>query len=405
MLNLCEDRYAFTVGFFAALLRGQTNLLPPSRLAAVCEEIAADYSGSYCLTDASRADLAIEQVPSDLPDDPPCATASWSESLSEIHRNHVAAIAFTSGSTGKARPNSKSWGSLETGAHLAKRRFSLNQDSGHTVVATVPPQHMYGLETSVLLPVVCGVTVHAGRPFFPEDIRVALTEVPAPRVLVTTPVHLRACLDAELEWPAVDFIISATAPLSSELAARVERLMQTRVLEIYGFSEAGSIASRRTLDGERWRLYDGLSIAKRGELMFVEGGHIPHPVPMSDIVECLVDGDFRLLGRNADIVNVAGKRASLGDLNHRLSEIEGVEDGVFFVSPRSNGRITRLAALVVAPQLDEQTILSALTKRVDPAFLPRPLRIVDSLPRSETGKLPRQALIALFESQDANNEV
>jgi acyl-coenzyme A synthetase/AMP-(fatty) acid ligase len=58
--------------------------------------------------------------------------------------------------------------------------------------------------------------------------------------------------------------------------------------------------------------------------------------------------------------------------------------------------VARVAALVVAPMLDEPTILDALRAGVDPAFLPRPLRKVAALPRNETGKLPRAQLLALL---------
>jgi acyl-coenzyme A synthetase/AMP-(fatty) acid ligase len=64
------------------------------------------------------------------------------------------------------------------------------------VVATVPPQHIYGIEMSVLLPLLGDVQVHSGRPFFPSDIASALEQMPEPRVLVTTPVHLRALVES-----------------------------------------------------------------------------------------------------------------------------------------------------------------------------------------------------------------
>jgi acyl-coenzyme A synthetase/AMP-(fatty) acid ligase len=56
-----------------------------------------------------------------------------------------------------------------------------------------------------------------------------------------------------------------------------------------------------------------------------------------------------------------------------------------------------VAALAVAPGLDEQRILEALRDAIDPVFLPRPLRLVDALPRNETGKLPRAALLELLQ--------
>ena len=50
----------------------------------------------------------------------------------------------------------------------------------------------------------------------------------------------------------------------------------------------------------------------------------------------------------------------------------------------------------MAPGLDESVITDALRRSIDPLFLPRPLRLVARLPRNETGKLPRAALLALL---------
>jgi acyl-coenzyme A synthetase/AMP-(fatty) acid ligase len=71
-------------------------------------------------------------------------------------------------------------------------------------------------------------------------------------------------------------------------------------------------------------------------------------------------------------------------------------DGVYFVpEEREADGVTRLTAFVVAPGLTRAQVLAALRERIDPAFLPRPLVMVESLPRSITGKLPRAALGAL----------
>ena len=50
----------------------------------------------------------------------------------------------------------------------------------------------------------------------------------------------------------------------------------------------------------------------------------------------------------------------------------------------------------VAPDGDPAAILHALRQRIDPVFLPRPLILVEALPRNDTGKLPRAALLALY---------
>jgi acyl-coenzyme A synthetase/AMP-(fatty) acid ligase len=74
-----------------------------------------------------------------------------------------------------------------------------------------------------------------------------------------------------------------------------------------------------------------------------------------------------------------------------------VRDGVVFQLDETDAMgVRRIAALVVAPDLDAGAILRVLRCEVDPVFLPRPLKRVDALPRSETGKLPRAALLEML---------
>ena len=116
------------------------------------------------------------------------------------------------------------------------------------------------------------------------------------------------------------------------------------------------------------------------------------------MVETQDDGRFQLRGRQADLLEIAGKRASLGDLTRRLLAIPGVVDGVMLqLDARDDRGVSRVAALAVAPTLDEAAILRALRESIDPVFLPRPLKCVPALPRSETGKLPRAALLDLLQ--------
>jgi acyl-coenzyme A synthetase/AMP-(fatty) acid ligase len=393
MILLCEQRANFIIAFMAAQVAGQTLLLPSNRSPGAIAEIVEAYPDCYCLVDDrttinSVAVVHCQQLPLQT-----TATA-----LPDIDPEHVAAIVFTSGSTGRARPNAKSWGSLVTGARLAQRRFGFTPQ--HCIVATVPPQHMYGLETTVMVPLVVETEIYGGRPFFPEDVRLALLACTGARVFVTTPVHLRACVGAGLEWPAVEQIISATAPLAPALRQQAEQLFKAPVREIYGCTEAGSLASRDTECGDEWRLYDTFAIARNGGQAIVTAPHLSEPVALADVVEITASNRFRLLGRQADLINIAGKRASLADLNLKLNAIAGVEDGVFMMVDDA----ARLAALVVAPQLQSAQILSALAEQIDPLFLPRPLYRVDSLPRNETGKLPRQAVLNLLQACGGRSE-
>jgi len=379
IINLCEDRYRFLVAFAAVGINGQTSLLPSSRARQHLQQLAEDYPDSQTLTDN---DLAV-WLAAEAAHDPPLA-------VPHLPVTQTVAMVFTSGTTGRAKPNPKRWGELVNGAWQAQQRFGLTADI--SLVATVPPQHMYGLETSIMAPLVSGVSIHTGRPFFPDDVRAALQEVPERRVLVTTPVHLHACVKAGLCWPETAWLISATAPLSPELAAQAEAAFNAPVLEIYGCTEAGSIASRHTLSGDRWRVYDGFKLTG-GEL---SGAHLPEPVILGDVVEAYSATEFRLLGRSEDLINIAGKRSSLAYLNHQLSEIPGVVEGVFLMPAETGTGVDRLIALVVAPQLGERQLLAALAERLDPVFLPRPLIRVETLPRNETGKTTQESLLQLM---------
>ena len=209
-------------------------------------------------------------------------------------------------------------------------------------------------------------------------------------MLVTTPLHLRALLGAARPAPLAA-VISATAPLGRDLAEAVERDWGVPMLEIYGATEAGSMASRRTLEGDEWQPY-------RGVALHADAASVPGigEVPLGDVLEPLPDGRFRLLGRAADLVKLGGKRVSLAELNRALLAIDGVRDGAFLAPDDLEANPgARLAAYAVAPGRTAAEILGGLRARLDPAFLPRRVVLLDALPRDALGKLPRRALAAL----------
>ena len=391
VVNLCTDRYRFAVAFAVALVRGQVSLLPPSRAPEFLTRLAGQYPDLYAFADKAVGWCPLEAVryPERLDAVPAERT------VPVLPAAQVAAIAFTSGTTGAPTPHVKLWGALARGAAAEARALGLDRAPGATLVGTVPPQHMYGFESTVLLALQNPLALHGGRPFYPGDVRAALAEVPAPRVLVTTPVHLRALALDGTELPPLGLILSATAPLPADTAAGAEARYGAPVREIFGFTEAGMVASRRTTEGPAWRLLAGVRLRADGESYWVEGGHIPQPARFTDVVEVVDAERFLVTGRAADLVNVAGKRASLAALNAELLAIPGVVDGAFYLPDAEGERVARVAALVVAPGLNVRRLLAELRRRIDPAFLPRPLHFVDRLPRNATGKLPAESLRAL----------
>lgn len=397
LLNLCHDRYRFAVGFAAGLLRGMTSLQPSSQSAETFQRLQAEYPGLVCLCDGATETQDLPRF--DFPPSPRRGEGSGergAQPIPQIPADHLAAILFTSGSTGLPQAQRKTWGKLVQNGRAEAIALGLDRRP-HAIVGTVPVQHSYGFESTFLLALHGGCAFWAGKPFFPQDIVTALEAVPQPRLLVTTPFHLSALLAAEIALPPIDLLLSATAPLSTTLATEAEVRTGAPMLEIYGSTESGQLASRRTTDGASWTLLPGVKLEQDGDNTVACEGHVEGRVALSDVIELLPDLRFLLHGRHADLINIAGKRTSLAYLNHQLGALPGIVDGAFFL-PDEEGPdgITRLTAFVVAPGMTARQVTVALRERIDAIFLPRPLVLVDALPRNSTGKLPRNELQALY---------
>ncbi|GJH10724.1 AMP-binding protein [Caballeronia novacaledonica] len=404
VFNVCTDRYRFTVSLCATLVAGKTSLLPSTHTPEMVRALASFAPDAFCLHD--NDDCAIDLPRFRYPQ------AVASRVAGEAHVPHidgarVVAYVFTSGSTGVPVPHRKTWGFLVKNVRAAAARLGLLGEAGATLIGTVPPQHMYGFESTVLLALLGGLAFSNRQPFYPVDIRAELAAVPEPRVLVSSPIHLRALFANEEALPRASLVLSATAPLAEKLALDAEARLDAPLMEIYGSTETGQIATRRTAHTAAWELFPDIALTPRADdagepTMWASGGHVEVPVPMGDALELIDDTHFLLHGRKADLINIAGKRTSLAYLNHQLNAVPGVIDGVFYMpdeSPADSETVRRLMALVVAPELTAADLQRALRERIDAAFMPRPLLFVDSLPRNATGKLPREVLTQLIEQE------
>src|SRR3569833_1456259 len=356
MLNACNDRYRFAVGLAAAMVANKASLLPATQTPEMIRQLLQFAPDAFCLTDSKDCAIALPQFfypePDAVPEEAAAAQAQ-PFTVPQIDVSQLVAYVFTSGSTGAPVPHRKTWGALVRNVRAEAQLCKLLDGRSHALIGTVQQQHMYGFEYTVLIVMQSGNAMATGRTFYPADICKAIRSAPQPRVLISTPVHLRSVITAGLEIPPVDLLMSATAPLS-------------------------------------------VPLAQENDVTWASGGHGERPVPMHDVIESVSADRFLLHGRTADLVNIAGKRSSLAYLNLQLNAISGALDGAFYMPDEAaNGGVTRLTAFVVAPELNASSLMAALRERIDPVFLPRPLIFVDALPRSATGKLPRDALTSL----------
>lgn len=384
-----RGRRNFLTAFCAAMVREQTALLPVNDTNVALMELAERYSDCYVLADEPRP-IPIPSLDIDTLD-----LEGTTDKVPKVALDHVIAILQTSGSTGDPQPHRKTWGAMLAGADRWRRRFDI--DRSDYIVATVPPQHMYGLESSVVLPLHTGASVFAGQPIYPADVAAALVRGDGTATLMTTPTHLSACGRSNTNWPPIRRIVSSTASLDPVISSMCEQRMRTKVFEIFGSTETGAVAARRSAESIRWSCLDGLKLDANDNTVQVRDLATGECVAIDDAVQIDDDDTFELSGRSVDMLKVAGKRASMADLSLRLNRIDGVDDGVFVRQMDRTLGVDRLIALVVAPTLSAQEIRANLARQVDPVFLPRRILRVEALPRSETGKLSKRLVEALIE--------
>ncbi len=389
LVNLCEQRDAFVLAFAASVMAGRTQLMPSARGETALAELRAEYPDSSTITDDDVQRLrAGEPQTRSIP------------ALTPVDADRLVMIGFTSGSTGKSQPHAKRWRALANSARLnsAAIRAALGLDAAApiSVVGTVPAHHMYGIELTVVLPLFANMSVHADRPLFPADVAAVLAQPARPRLLVSTPLHLRALAESGLAFPDIDLIVSATAPLDPALARLVEERLRAPLLEMFGSTETCVFATRRTAQQDVWKIYDGISLEAGTDSTQVSAAWYERPQKLMDVLERRGTDGFVALGRNSDLVEVAGKRASLADITRRLMAVHGVEDAVAFQPDgAAAGVANRVAAVVVSRGVGAKEIAAQLSAGLDAVFLPRPLVLVEKIPRDAVGKVSRAKLLEL----------
>jgi acyl-coenzyme A synthetase/AMP-(fatty) acid ligase len=391
LINLCESREQFLVAFAASIAARQVQLMPAARTPVAIAELGERYPDSHCVTD----DDVVRWRGN--------ASTGGPADFASIEGDRLLLTAFTSGSTGTSQPHDKRWaalrGSFTLNAAAIRAAAGLAPDTRASIVGTVPAHHMYGIELTVLLPLFAGMSVHADRPLFPADVAATLASADAPRILVSTPLHLRTLAEADIEYPAIALVVSATAPLDQTLARRIEQRLKAPLLEMFGSTETCVFATRRTAHDIAWQLFEGISIDARDDSTRVSAAWFHRDQLLQDVLEQRGERGFVLRGRHSDMVEVAGKRASLADITRRICAVPGVEDAVAFQPETAAGAVNRVAAVVVSRGATERQIASELSAALDAVFVPRPLLLVDRIPRDSVGKVSRARLLELAGSQ------
>jgi acyl-coenzyme A synthetase/AMP-(fatty) acid ligase len=308
---------------------------------------------------------------------------------------------FTGGSTGSPQIWSKTCTNIFSEALFLARHFDITEKD--CVVATVPPYHIYGLLFSVVLPLVSGARVVAATPSFPGDIAAAIREHEA-TVFAAVPAHYRVLRQQALSDSNLRLAVSSAGMLEEEDSLAFFHNNGVGVVEVYGSTETGGIATRNRARGEEhftalptvdWKIHrEQLAVVSpyiSPDLELLPDGYFL----TADRVEACGNG-FLLKGRADNITKVGGKRVDLEEIRTLIKNAPGVTDAVVLALPDAGGRGVFLASLIQGQGVDVRDVKTFLSLSLEAYAMPRIVKTIPRIPLQENGKYDRKAIAGLL---------
>lgn len=391
---LCfENSYLFIVALLATLHAGKTPVIPGHCRVSLLNEQRA-------LFDGVLSDKSLDWQGAQLIVSSGMATATHEISLPAIREDAFVEL-FTSGSTGQPKRVIKPISRLDRKAALLASRFA-DRLAGCRVVASVVPQHLYGLTFRIFLPMTLGLPLHAAMTWYAEQLAALSHE--HRYAFISSPAFLKR-LDNQLTPPPVELILSAGGMLPWQDAAQAADWLQVWPDEIYGSTETGVIAWRhRQQDDAAWLPFPGVRFHAENDAFRVFSPLIAddNGLLLDDTLHFEESGQFRLTGRRGRIVKIEEKRISLGEVEQRLLALDGILEAA--VLPVTRGSRQGVGALLVLDdnarerwsKSQELAWRKALRALLEPVAIPRYWRVVDEIPVNSMNKRVYAQLQELF---------
>jgi 3-hydroxymyristoyl/3-hydroxydecanoyl-(acyl carrier protein) dehydratase len=393
---LSPDKAVIAAAVVAALTSRIDLLLPPVLSERVIGELQADAAIKMAITDrpveAAKHWRVVQLAPT-----------TETRPAPPLRRDPDAPFLFlqTGGSTGAPARWSKTPHNLLRETKLLIDKYGIGPQD--VILSTVPPQHIYGLLFTVLLPFLSRARVVNEVCCFPREIADALATHGA-TVLVAAPPHYHALRHTALAAPHLRRAFSSGGMLDAADAERFHEQTGVGVVEVYGSTETGGVATRCRAAGEQtWRAHAILQWRIEDERLCVASPFTSPEAPRAadgffrtgDRAEAGADETFVLYGRADGIVKVSGNRVDLAEVEEKIRTAPHVADAVVLSLPIDGVRENEIAALVVG-EIPEEELRRHLADRLEPYAVPRVIKFVESIPVTAAGKRDRAAMIELF---------
>lgn len=342
----------------------------------------------------------------------------------------LAAIVYTSGTTGRSKGAMLTHGNLASNARTLVQAWRFT--SNDVLIHALPIYHVHGLFVGINVLLMCG----GAMLFLPKfDAGRILELMPRASALMGVPTfYTRLLKHPGLTAEAVEgmrLFVSGSAPLLAETHREWQARTGQAILERYGMTETGMNVSNpydgdrvagtvgRPLPGVEVRIADPETgaLLSGGEIGMIEvrGPNVFKGywrMPEKTKAEFRPDGFFitgdlglidqrgyvSIVGRGKDLVITGGLNVYPIEVEEKIDALQGVVESavVGLPHPDLGEAVTAVVATGGGPAPSEEQVLKAL--EADLAAFKRPKRVifVDELPRNTMGKVQKAALRAEY---------
>lgn len=386
-------------------------------------ELAAHAPGMEVWTLDERGGGGIAAAAADAP--ARCASA-------EMTDEDLAVIVYTSGTTGRSKGAMVTHGNLTSNVRALIAAWDFSERD--VLLHALPVFHVHGLFVANHCALVSGARILWQRRFEPQAVVDAL---PRASVFMGVPTYYTRLLAhpgfGRECARGVRLFVSGSAPLLPDTFRAFEARAGSRILERYGMSEAGMIASN-PLDAERRagtvgfplpgvsvRIADDEdrslpagdigSIQVKGPNVFAGYWRMPEKTReeftadgwfrTGDLGSFDADGYLAIVGRAKDLIISGGYNVYPKEIELAIDELPGVAESAVFGVPHADYGEAVAAAVVPKPgaTIEPAAVVGALKSRLANYKVPKRVVVVAELPRNAMGKVQKALLRERFSLQ------
>lgn len=320
---------------------------------------------------------------------------------------------FTSGSTGKPKLINKTFDMLDLEVQMHSKMQRQFIQKKPTLIATVLPNHMFGMLWRFLFPLCNQLTQDLDTIISPEEIQ-DKQNLYTNILLVSTPTFMNeiAAYSDQYQFKKNCLAIySAGSLLSRKTAEQMVDLFGVSPFEVFASTETGGVAYRQQLIDEKWRAFDEVKM-EQNEQQCLRVVSSPFsfvcPFDMQDLIQSDTPDTFVFLGRNDRIVKVAENRVDLNEMEEKLLTFPLIKEVrlTTFQTTKNLG----LAAVVClnSKGIEElkssdklsmvQKIKRHLSAYYEKSILPKKFRFVHQIPKNPQGKILKKDISEILGS-------